>query len=94
MTAENREEVTDILICQIEMLLEALFMTGSEANPAHSQTEQLAIMVSLRKILGSSALLDLGKVHENTRIVTATKTMIKWINQMSDGDQEDISETD
>ena len=60
ITLENREEVTEVLIAQVNLLLEKLFDNSAQDV---SQVDQLAIVVSLRKILGSSRLLDLEKVH-------------------------------
>ena len=60
MTLENRDEVTEVLVAQVNLLLEKLFDNSAQDV---SQVDQLAIVVSLRKIIGSSRLLDLEKVH-------------------------------
>ena len=61
------------------MLMDTLFK-GQEANNQVNAIDQLAIIVQVRKLLGSSTKVPIKEVHAGTNLVYYIKALCNWLN--------------
>lgn len=65
------------------MLLEKLFSPQADSASGGTEMtpiEQLAIIVMLRRVLGSSTKINIVAIHRNTQVVFLMKALVNWIN--------------
>ena len=73
---------------QVKTLLAKLFEDKDSTQP-ESWTDQLGLLVTIRRIMSSSMDMPLEEIHSGTDIVLCIKALIGWVNQSSGPDRED-----
>ena len=75
---ENKNEVNERKVQQIEMLLARLF-NNDDPNVV-APIDQLAIFVTLRRVLGNARKIPVLEIYRRTQIVYLLKSLLNWIN--------------